>query len=77
MQNNGEYSEPLPVTNEVTQICVMVHTLFYMIVSANCDAACPIRYSFDGKISKVQTNVRDKLLNADDMADNAKNRDKM
>ena len=77
MQNDGKYSAPLPVTNQVNQSCVMVHTLFYMIFSATCDAGCPIRHRLDGKISKVQTNVLDKLINADDMADNAKNRDKM
>ena len=45
------------------------------------DAGFPIRYRFDGKLlnlrrlqvkSKVQTDVVDKLLYADDLAENAK-----
>ena len=51
----------------------------------DCDAGFPIRYRFDGNLfslrrlqakSKAQTDVLDKLLYADVMADNAKNRDK-
>ena len=50
------------------------------------DASFPIRYRFDGKLlnlrrlqakSKVQTDVVDKLLQADDLAENAKSEEKM
>ena len=92
VQNDGEYSEPFPVTNGVKQGCVMAPTLFSMMFSAmltdafqGVDAGFPIRYRFDGKLlnlrrlqakSKVQTDVVDKLLYADDMAENAKSEEK-
>ena len=34
VQNNEEYSEPFPVTNEVKQGCIMAATLFSMMFSA-------------------------------------------
>ena len=34
VQNDGEYSEPFPVTNGVKQGCVMAHTLFSIMFSA-------------------------------------------
>ena len=87
VQNDGEYSEPFPVTNGVKQGCVMAPTLFSMMFSAmltdafqDVDAGFPIRYRFDGKLlnlrrlqakSKVQTDVVEKLLYADDLAVNA------
>ena len=93
VQNDEEYSEPFPVTNGVKQGCVMVLTLFSMMFSAmltdafqDVDAGFPIRYRFDGKLlnlrrlqakSKVQTDVVDKLLYADDLAENAKSEEKM
>ena len=93
VQNDGEYSEPFPVTNGVKQCCVMAPTLFSMMFSAmltdafqDVDAGLPIRYRFDGKLlnlrrlqakSKVQTDVVDKLLYADDLAENAKSEEKM
>ena len=93
VQNDGEYSEPFPVTNGVKQDCVMAPTLFSMMFSAmltdafqDVDAGFPIRYRFDGKLlnlrrlqakSKVQTDVVDKLLYADDLAENAKSEEKM
>ena len=56
VQNDGEYSEPFPVTNGVKQGCVMAQTLFSMMFSAmltdafqDVDAGFPIRYRFDGK----------------------------
>ena len=92
VQNVGEYSEPFPVTNGVKQGCVMAPTLFSMMFSAMLTDAFqdvdgfPIRYRFDGKLlnlrrlqakSKVQTDVVDKLLYADDLAENAKSEEKM
>ena len=93
VQNDGEYSKPFPVTNGVKQGCVMAPTLFSMMFSAmltdafqDVDAGFPIRYRFDGKLlnlrrlqakSKVQTDVVDKLLYADDLAENAKSEEKM
>ena len=92
VQNDGEYSEPFPVTNGVKQGCVMAPTLFSMIFSAmltdafqDVDAGFQIRYRFDGKLlnlrrlqakPKVQTYVVDMLLYADDLAENAKSEEK-
>ena len=92
VQIDGEYSEPFPVTNGVKQSCVMAPTLFSMMFSAmltdafqDVDAVFRIRYHFDGKLlnlrrlqakSKVQTDVVDKLLDADDVAGNAKSEEK-
>ena len=92
VQNDGEYSEPFPVTNGVKQGCVMAPTLFSMMFSAmltdafqDVDACFQIRYRFDGKLlnlrrlqakSKVQTDVIYKLLYADDLAENAKSEGK-
>ena len=71
VQNDGEFSDPFPVTNGVKQGCVLASTLFSMIFSAmltdafqDGDNGIPIRYPFDGKLfnlrrlqakSKVQT----------------------
>ena len=56
IQNDGEYSEPFPVTNGVKQGFVMAPTLSSMMFSAmltdafqDVDAGFPIRYRFDGK----------------------------
>ena len=92
VQNDGEYTEPFLVTNGVKQGCVMAPTLFSMMYSAmltdafqDVDAGFPIRYRFDCKLldlrtlqakSKVQTDVVDKLLYADDMAEKAKSEEK-
>ena len=86
VQNDGEFSDPLPVTNGVKQGCVLAPTLFSMVFSAmltaafqDCDNGIPIRYRFDGKLlhlrrlqakSKVQTEVLDEFL-FDDMAKGA------
>ena len=93
VQNVGEYSEPFPVTNGVKQGCVMAPTLFSMMFSAmltdafqDVDAGFPIRYRFDDKLLnlirlqakfKVQTDAVDKLLYADDLAENAKSEEQM
>ena len=73
--------------------CNTEEKLFSMMFSAmltdafqDVDAGFPIRYRFDGKLlnlrrlqakSKVQTDVVDKLLYADDLAENAKSEEKM
>ena len=93
VQNDGEFSDPFPVTNGVKQGCVLVSTLFSMMVSAMLTAAfqdgdngIPIGYRFDGKLfnlrmfqakSKVQTEVLDEFLIADDMAKGAPAEEKM
>ena len=87
VQNDGEYSEPFPVTNGVKQGCVMAPTsismMFYaMLTDAFQDVDAG---NFDGKLlnlrrlqakSKVQTDVVDKLLYADDLAENANSEEK-
>ena len=83
VQNDGEFSDPFPVTNGVKQGCVLASTLFSMMFSAmltdtfqDGDNGIPIRYRFDGKLfnlrrlqakSKVQIEVLDEFLFADDM----------
>ena len=73
VQNDGEFSDPFPVTNGVKQGCVLGQTLISMMLSAMLTAAfqdgdngIPIRYRFNGKLfnlrrfqakSKVQTEV--------------------
>ena len=86
VQNDGEFSEPFEVMNGVMG-CVMAATLFSMMFSdmlmdafQDSDTGFPVRYRFDGNIlnlrrfqakSKVQTDVIDELLYADDMNKNA------
>ena len=73
-QNNGEFSDSFPVTNEVKQGCVLASTLFSMMFSAmltdafqDGDNGTPIRYRFGWKLfnlrrlqakPKVQIKVR-------------------
>ena len=87
VQNDGEFSDPFPVTN------VLVSTLFSMMFSAmltdafqDGDSGIPMRYCFYGKLfnlrrlqakSKVQTEVLDEFLFADDMAKGAPTEEKM
>ena len=87
VQNDGKFSDPFPVTNGVKQGCVLASTLFSMMFSAmltdafqDGDNGIPIRYRFDEKLfnirrlqakSKVQTEVLDESLFADDMAKGA------
>ena len=93
VQNDGEFSEPFEVTNGVKQGCVLAPTLFSMMFSAmlmdafqDSDTGFPIRYRFDGNVfnlrrlqakTKVQTDVLDELLYADDMDKNANTEAKM
>ena len=93
VQNDGEFSVPFPVTNGVKQDCVLTPTLFSMMFSAMPTAAfqvggngISIRYRFDGKLlnlrrlqakSKVQTEVLDEFLFADDMAKGVPTKEKM
>ena len=93
VQNGSEFSDPFPVTNGVKQGCVLAPTLFSMMFSAILTAAfqdgdngIPIRYRFDEKLfhlrrlqakSKVQTEVLDEFLFADDIAKGAPTEEKM
>ena len=93
LQNDGEFSDPFPVTNGVKQGCVLAPTLFSMMFFAMLTAAfhdgengIPIRYRFDGKLFnlrrlhakfKMQTEVLDEFFFADDMAKGAPTEEKM
>ena len=93
VQNDGEFSNPFPVTNGVKQGCILASTLFSMMFSAmladayqDGDNGIPIRYRFDGKLfnlrrlqskSKMQKEVLDEFLFADDMAKGAPTEEKM
>ena len=61
VQNEGEFSDPFPVTNGVKQGCVLAPTLFSMMFSAMLTAALqdgdngiPIKYRFDGKLFNLR-----------------------
>ena len=87
VQNDGEFSDPFPVINDVKQGCVLAPTLFSMMFPAmltdafqDSDNSLPIRYRFVGKPfnlrrlqakSKVQTKVPDEFLFTEDMAKGA------
>ena len=87
VQNDGKFSDPYPVTNGIKHGCVLASTLFSMMLSAmftdafqDCDNGIPIRKRFNRKRfilrrlqakSKVQTEVLDEFLFADDMAKGA------
>ena len=93
VQNDGELSDPFPMTNGVKQGCVLAPTLFSMMFSAMLTAAfkdgdngIPIRYRFDGKLFnlrrlqakfKVQAEVLDEFLFSDDMAKGATTEEKI
>ena len=93
IQNDGEFSDPFPVTNGVKHGCVLAPTLFSIMFSAMLAAAfqdgdngIPIRYCFDGKLfnlrrlqakSKMLTEVLDEFLFADDMTKGAPREEKM
>ena len=92
-QNDGEFSDPFPVTNRVKQGCVLASILFSMMLSAKLvDAfqdgynSIPIRYPLDWKLfnlrrlkakSKVQTKELDGFLFAYDMAKGSPTEEKM
>ena len=56
VQNDGEFSDPFPVTNGVKQGCLLASTLFSMFSAMLTDAfqdgdnSIPIRYCFDGNL---------------------------
>ena len=93
VQNDGVISDPFSVTNGVKQGCVLAPTLFSMMFSAMLTAAFQdgdnginIRYHFNWKLfnlrrlqakSKVQTEVLDEFLFAEDMAKGAPTEEKM
>ena len=93
VQNDGDISDPFPVTNGVKQSCVLSSTLCSMMFSAmltdafqDGDNGISIRYRFDGKLfnlrrlkakSKVQRAVLDEFLFADEMAKGAPTEEKM
>ena len=93
VHNDGEFSEPFEVTDWVKLGCVMAPTLFSMVFPAmlmdvfqDSDTGFPIRYRFEGNIfnlrrlqarTKVQADVLDELLYADDMEKNASSGAKM
>ena len=61
VQNDGEFSDPFPVTNGITQGCVLVSTLFSMMFSAmftdafqDGDNGIPNRYRFDRKFFNLR-----------------------
>ena len=92
VQNDGEFSEPLEVTNGVKQDCVMAPTLFTMMFSAMLISWMLFRtvtlvfqsgtvlmaiYSTLKTKTKLQTDVLDELLYAGDMDKNASSETKM
>ena len=61
-QNDGEFSDPFPMTNGVKQGCVLASTLFSMMFSAmltdafqDGDNGIPIRHRFDGKLFNLRS----------------------
>ena len=82
VQDNGETSEPFPVSNGVKHGCVLAPTLFSLMLSAmltdafrDVDAGIDIRYRTDGKLfnlrrlqakNKVKTDIIRDFLFADD-----------
>ena len=91
--DDGNASEPFPVTNGVKQGCVLAPTLFSLIFSAlltdafeETSPGIPFRYRYDGKLFNPRrlqavTNVKDTvirdLLVADECALNANNEQEM
>ena len=87
VQENGELSDPFPVTNGVKQGCVLAPTLFSIMFSAmltdafrDSDLGVDVKYRIDGKLfnlrrlqakTKVKSHTIRDLLFADDCALNA------
>ena len=85
VQNDGEFSDPFPVTNGVKQGCVLASTLFSML-SRMVTMIYLLGIALMGTFfslrrlqakSKVQTEVLDEFLFADDMAKGAPTEKKM
>ena len=55
VQNNGEYSEPSPLTNGVKLDCILAPTLFSMMFSAMLCKTVMMAFqsAFDGKLFKL------------------------
>ena len=72
VQNDGEISDPFPVTNGVKQALVLASTLFSMMFSAmltdafqDDDNGIPIRYRFDRKrfnLRRLQAKSKAKFI---------------
>ena len=92
VQNDSEFSDPFSVTNGVKQGCVLAYYSVHHDVlchTHSCqdgDNGISFRYRFDRKLfklrrlqakSKVQTEVLDEFLFADDMAKGAPTEEKM
>ena len=87
VQDDGDYSQPFPVTNGVKQGCVLAPTLFSMVFSAmltdafrDGDIGVGFRYRTDGSLfnirrlkakTKVHEDIARDFLFADDCALNA------
>ena len=83
VQNDGEFSDPFPVTNGLMQGCVLLlaSTLFSIMFSVmhtdafqDSDNDIPIRYRFDGKVFnlrrlKAKSNVQTEMLDVFRFAD--------
>ena len=61
VQNDGEFSDPLPLTNGVKQDCVLASTLFGYMFSAmlthnfqDGDNGLPISHCFCGKLFNLR-----------------------
>ena len=89
VQNDGEFSDPFPLTNGVKQGPTLFSMMFSAMLTAGFqdgDNGISIRYRFDGELfslrrlqakSKVQIEVLDEFLFADDMAKGARTEENM
>ena len=65
VQNEGEYSEPLPVTNGVKECRIMAKKLSSMMFSTmptalfqDCDAGFSTRYCFDCRLFNLRRRLQ-------------------